>query len=147
MDSKGRVSIPSKFRDILHKHYDDQLIVSLGRGFLVAYPNEEWEKLEENVRRLPPFSNVVKEYKRLVISAAQECPIDGQGRILVPPELRDRAGLKEKILFVGMIECFEIWDRNAYLGKYDQMMEKLPEIEEQLFLMSSSKTGSQNEPR
>jgi len=146
MDKKGRVSIPSKFREILPEEFPDQLILSLGQGCVVAYSVDEWEKLEDSIRQMPTFSNVVKEYKRLFISSAQDCPIDSQGRILVPPELRDRAGLKEKILFVGMIECFELWDRKAYLEKYEPKMEELSQIEEQLHLMTQ-KNRAERDPR
>ena len=146
MDKKGRVSIPSKFRDILREHYGEQLILSLRKGCVVAYPTKEWEKLEDSIGKLPPFSNIVKEYKRVFISNAQDCPIDSQGRILVPPELRDRAGLKEKILFVGMTEYFELWDRNAYLETYEHKLEELPQIEEQLHLMTQ-KNRAEHDPR
>jgi MraZ protein len=118
MDKKGRVSIPVRFRDTLRKKYDEQLILSVGEGCLVAYPLEEWEELEDSLQKLPRFSPVVKKYKRMLVSTAQECPLDSQGRILVPPELRARGALKDKILFVGMIHYFEVWDRDAYMKKY-----------------------------
>jgi len=132
MDSKGRVSIPVRFRDTLRTDYDEQLILSVGEGCLVAYPLEEWEKLEDSLQQFPRFSRVVKDYKRMFVSAAQECPLDSQGRILVPPELRIRASLTDKILFVGMIDYFEVWNRDQYMQKYVPMLEKISEIEEEL---------------
>jgi len=74
------------------------------------------------------------------MSAAQECPLDTQGRILVPPELRNRAQLSGKILFVSMIDCFEIWKRDAYMEKYGNRIEAISEIEEQLSQLPK-KTG------
>lgn len=135
MDKKGRVSIPVRFRDTLRARYDEQLIVSVSEGCLVAYPFEEWEKLEDSLQELPRFSRVVKEYKRLFISAAQECALDSQGRILVPPELRTRANLHDKVLFVGMTDYFEIWNREQYIEKYVPMMDEMPDMEKQLSLM------------
>jgi MraZ protein len=132
MDSKGRVSIPVRFRDTLRADYDEQLILSVGEGCLVAYPLEEWEKLEDSLQKLPRFSRVVKDYKRMFVSSAQECPLDSQGRILVPPELRIRASLTDKILFVGMIDYFEVWNRDQYMQKYVPMLEKISEIEEEM---------------
>lgn len=143
MDKKGRVSIPVRFRETLRDRYNEQLILSVWHGCLVAYPFEEWEKLEDNLQQFPRFSTVVKDYKRVFISAAQETPLDSQGRILIPPELRTRAGLQDKVFFVGMTDHFEIWNRDHYMQKYDPMVEKIPEIEEQLSLMSQkSREGS-----
>ena len=136
MDKKGRISIPSRFRETLRNDYDEQLVLSLGEGCVVAYPLEEWERLEDNLQKFPRFSSVVKEYKRVFVSSAQECPLDSQGRILIPPELRDRAGLKDKVLFVGMIDSFELWNREVYMEKYAPMTTKISEIEEQLHRMS-----------
>ncbi len=138
MDKKGRVSIPVRFRDTLKNHYDEQLILSVGEGCLVAYPLPEWESLEDNLQRLPKFSSVVKDYKRVFMSTAQECPLDSQGRILVPPELRGRAKLNGKVLFVGMIEYFEVWDLGLYTDKYVPMIEKISEIEDKLDKMSET---------
>jgi len=132
MDKKGRVSIPVRFRDTLRTRYDEQLILSVSDGCLVAYPFEEWEKLEDNLQQLPRFSRVVKEYKRLFVSAAQECALDSQGRILVPPELRLRADLQDKVLFVGMTDYFEIWNRDQYVEKYVTRVGTIPEVEEEL---------------
>jgi len=139
MDKKGRVSIPVRFRETLRGRYDEQLILSLWHGCLVAYPFEEWEKLEDNVEQLPRFSPVVKDYKRVFISAAQECPLDSQGRILIPPELRTRASLQDKVFFVGMTDHFEIWNRDQYMQKYEPMLEKISEIEEELSLLSEKR--------
>jgi MraZ protein len=136
MDKKGRVSIPVRFRDTLRTRYDEQLILSVWEGCLVAYPFEEWEKLEDNLQQLPRFTRVVKDYKRMFISAAQECPLDSQGRILIPPELRMRAALQDKVLFVGMTDFFEIWNRDQYMEKYVPMLEKISEIEEELSLLT-----------
>lgn len=102
----------------------------------MAYPFEEWERLEDRLQQFPRFSSVVKEYKRVFVSSAQECPLDSQGRILIPPELRERVGLKDKVLFVGMIDSFEIWNRDVYMDKYASMTAKISEIEEQLHRLS-----------
>ena len=136
MDKKGRVSIPVRFRDTLRTRYDEQLILSVGDGCLVAYPLPEWESLEDKLQQFPKFNGVVKDYKRVFMSTAQECPLDSQGRILVPPELRGRAKLNGKVLFVGMIDYFEIWDHEAYKEKYLPMLENISEIEDKLNSMS-----------
>jgi len=136
LDKKGRISIPVRFREILRHRYDDQLVLAPSDNCLKAYPVEEWERLEENVLKFPRFSKVVKDYQRLFLSAGQDCPIDPQGRILIPPELRARASLKDKVLFVSMLEHFEIWNRDVYMQRYEQLMDKISDIEDELAQMA-----------
>ena len=133
LDKKGRVSIPVRFREIIRAQYDDQLVLSPREGgCLRAYPLLEWERLEENLKRFTKFNRTVDNFKRLLFSSAQDCTLDGQGRILVPPELRERAGLKDKVLFVGMMEFFEIWDRDTFSEKYTPTDDTISEMEEEL---------------
>jgi len=140
MDKKGRVSIPSRFREILKSDYDEQVVLSPGDGCLEAYPLEEWLEHEDTILKIRRFSKSQKKYKRHVTSHALECPIDSQGRVLVPPKLRERAGLKDKILFVGMIDYFEVWDQDAYEEEDANMSDKVSELEEALFHIED-KTG------
>jgi len=133
LDKKGRVSIPARFREILREQYNDQLLISHRQKCLVAYPLEEWEKLEDKILQLPQFSKDVKDYQRTFLSAAQECSVDAQGRILIPPELRARVGLKDRALFVGMLSHFEIWAHAAFQDEHAPKMENISELEHNLF--------------
>ena len=133
LDKKGRVSIPVKFREILRAQYDDQLVLSPREsGCIRAYPLLEWERLEENLKRFNKFNKTVVNFKRMLFSSAQDCSIDAQGRILVHPELRERVGLGEKVLFVGMMEFFEIWNRDHFVERFTPTGDVLPEIEDEL---------------
>ena len=133
LDKKGRISIPVRFREIIRAQYDDQLVLSPREGgCLRAYPLLEWERLEENLKRFTKFNKAVDNFKRVLFSSAHDCNLDGQGRILVPPELRERAGLQEKVLFVGMMEFFEIWNRDTFFEKYIATGDTLSEMEEEL---------------
>jgi MraZ protein len=133
LDKKGRVSIPVRFREILRAQYDDQLVLSpRGSGCIRAYPLLEWERLEENLKRFNKFNRTVDDFKRTLFSSAQDCSMDGQGRILVHPELRERVGLGEKVLFVGMMEFFEIWNRDHFVQKFTPTDDTILEIEEEL---------------
>jgi MraZ protein len=133
LDKKGRVSIPVRFRDVLRSQYDDQLVLSpRDGGCLRAYPLLEWERLEENLKRFNKFNRTVDDFKRMLFSSAQDCTVDAQGRILVPPDLRERAGLGEKVLFVGMMEFFEIWNRETFLDKFTPTGDAISEIEAEL---------------
>jgi MraZ protein len=115
VDSKGRVSIPAKFRELLAEKYDDRLILTNFDRCLVAYPYEEWRVLEERVGSLSMVKKEVKAFQRFFISGATECPIDKLGRILVPPTLRDYAQLGRNVVFAGMLRKFEIWSKERWL--------------------------------
>ena len=115
VDSKGRVSIPAKFRELLTEKCDDRLIVTNFDRCLVAYPYEEWRVLEDRVSSLSMVKKEVKAFQRFFISGATECPIDKLGRILVPPTLRDYAQLGKNVVFAGMLRKFEIWSKERWL--------------------------------
>lgn len=114
IDGKGRTSIPSKFREILASNYDERLIITNFDNCLWSYPAAEWQVIENKVAALPQFREDVKALQRFFISAATECPIDKQGRILIPPTLRTYAGLEKEIVFVGMTKRIEIWSRERW---------------------------------
>src|SRR5574341_624452 len=96
IDSKGRISMPSKFREILNKKYDDRLVITNFDRCLVAFPYEEWFSLVE--QKMSSFSLVRKEtsaFLRFFYSSAIDCAIDKQGRLLIPQTLSDYATLKK----------------------------------------------------
>ena len=100
IDNKGRLSIPSKFRDILMAQGDERLIVTNFDGCLWAYPFWEWKTVEEKVAALPQFKPEVKDLQRFFISAASECPLDPNGRIVIPPA-RKRYGSRRQNASIG----------------------------------------------
>jgi MraZ protein len=109
IDTKGRLSVPSRFREILSTSFDERLIITNFDECLWAYPVPEWQELERKVGALPQFMDEVKALQRAFISAAAECPVDRQGRILIPSSLRDYAGLRKDVVIVGMTRRFELW--------------------------------------
>lgn len=125
LDGKGRVSIPSRFREVLAANYDERLIVTNFDGCLWAYPVSEWQRIEEKVAALPQFKPEVKALQRVFISAAAECAIDKNGRILIPPTLRDYAGITRDLVFVGMTKRIEIWAKGRWGKVFTQSQEDL----------------------
>ena len=101
--------MPATFRRALGKDARKSLVVTLLDGCLAAYPPEEWEKLEVQLRGLPAFSKPVKALTRLLASRAADCPLDSQGRILLPLPLRQGAGLHAEAVVVGVLNRFEVW--------------------------------------
>jgi len=116
IDPKGRVIIPSPFREIIFTNYSTKLYITndVFDKCLHIYPQEEWSKLEEKVRPLPKSQEEVKFFMRRVIASAQEVELDKQGRILVPAAHRQDAALNAEIVIVGQIDKIELWDRKEW---------------------------------
>ncbi len=120
LDAKGRLRIPTKFRDILQNHYTDALIVAQLGECLVAYPPERWdEEIESKALHLSEVLPEHRSFLRRFISSAAECEFDNQGRILIPPMLRDDARLGQEVVLAGLLKNFEIWDRATWSSQAD----------------------------
>jgi MraZ protein len=127
MDSKGRVSIPSRYREILQERKDRQLILTNFGGYVLAFPQSEWAQIEVKFAQQPLFRKEVRDFQRFLISGVEECPLDRQGRILISPNLRNYAKLSREVCLVGAIRCFEIWDRQAFEGHRQQLEQSISE--------------------
>ena len=128
VDSKGRVSVPSKFRDIIADRYDGRLVMAMDFDLCVTiYPLEEWEKLEEKIKTLPMMKQEVKDFMRFFFSSATECELDKQGRILIPPPHRERASIQKNVMLVGIMNKIEVWDAKAWEARNSQNGNKIGE--------------------
>jgi MraZ protein len=125
IDAKGRVSLPQRFRDLLSRNSgqddggdadsDASLIITTGIDkCLVAYPKTEWEAFEARLAALPQFDPAVVQVKRIYVAGATECTIDNHGRLLVPPMLREYAGLTRDVVFAGMVATIELWAKETW---------------------------------
>lgn len=132
VDAKGRVAIPAKFREILNTHFDERLIVTHYDQCLWAYPVPVWQEFEKKIISLPQFLEEVKVLQRVFVSAAAECPLDKQGRILLPPTLREYAGLNSEAVLVGMTQRIEIWSKSRWKRVFDDSQKKLESMQEKL---------------
>ena len=99
LDAKGRIRIPTRFRDILKTRYEDRFVITNLDRCLVAYPLQEWEIIEEKLGSLSLVRQDVKAFQRFFISGATECSFDKQGRVLIPQTLREigRASCRERV--------------------------------------------------
>ncbi|HEX9883341.1 MAG TPA: division/cell wall cluster transcriptional repressor MraZ [Desulfobaccales bacterium] len=127
MDNKGRVSIPSRYREVLQERNDRQLILTNFGGYILAFPQSEWVKIEAKFAEQPLFRKELRAFQRFLISGVEECPLDRQGRILIPPNLRDYAKLSREVCLVGAIRCFEVWDRQTFEAHRTQLEESITE--------------------
>ena len=114
IDSKGRIIIPTRFRDIIIEGGNNGLMISKLDGGLVAYTIEEWNKIESKILSMAEKSENMRRFRRVFIGGAFECSADKQGRILIPPALRQYAELKKEIALVGVLDHFEIWSRESW---------------------------------
>ena len=113
IDAKGRTSLPARYRDVLGAANDQRLVVTraLFDRCLHLYPMRAWEELEAKIADMPQFDPNVVSFRRLYLSAAVECDLDKQGRILIPPSLRDHAELEKEVLWAGMGRTAELWSK------------------------------------
>jgi MraZ protein len=134
IDPKGRLSIPSRYREELAARSVTTLVLSEGDHCVWAWPLDAWERLEEKLGQHPQLSPERRNIVRVVVASAKECPVDRAGRTLVPPELREFAGLKKDVVITGALELFEIWSRERWTDHrqtlrsgFDEMTRKLAE--------------------
>jgi len=114
IDSKGRIIIPSKFRDVIKAQESNGVMVSRIDGGLVAYTYDEWYNIETRILSLAEKSENMRRFRRVFIGGAFECACDKQDRILIPQNLRQYAELDKDIVLVGVLDHFEIWSRQSW---------------------------------
>lgn len=125
VDPKGRVNIPSKFRDMLQKNGEDLVVITNLDGCLLVYPYSEWLRIEERVARAPSMNVNVASFVRFFLGSASEVGIDKQGRILIPQSLRDYAGFEKEVVITGVGKKFEIWSKGAYFDNFKDSVEMM----------------------
>ncbi len=127
LDTKGRLRIPAKFREVLQTHYTDSLFISVHGECLVAYPPEKWEEMEAKASNLSQVLPDHRSFVRNFISGAEQCDFDNEGRILIPPLLRKEAHLDREVMIVGALFSFEIWDKALWDLQYMRYKENEPQ--------------------
>lgn len=129
LDTKGRMIVPAKFRDELTEHF----VITRGLDkCLFGYPLDEWKRIEEKLKTLPITKRDARKFMRLFFSGAVEVEIDKQGRINIPKNLMEYAGLSKECTVIGVSSRIEIWDRNSWNNFYDDTEEHYEEIAEEL---------------
>lgn len=122
----GRVSIPSKFREVCRDKYGEEtFVITNFDKCLVAYPLKEWNEIENKISELPQFRQDVSAFMRYLMGGAVDCPIDSQGRVLITQSLRNHANIQKEVVMIGMLKKIEIWskeiwDKEESLSSYEQ---------------------------
>jgi MraZ protein len=133
IDAKGRTSLPARYRDALEASGERRIVLTSALDpCLVAYAMPEWAAFEERLGRLPQFDRAVQKLKRIYLSGAVECEVDDSGRILVPPTLRDYAGLAKDVLWAGSGKYAELWDKQAWRTHFETTEDERRDISARL---------------
>jgi MraZ protein len=114
IDDKGRIVIPSRFREIVRSEGADGLMISGMDDCLLAYSFAEWSHLEFKIKQLAEKNEHMRRFRRMFIGSAFECLCDKQDRVLIPPTLREYADLTKDIVLTGVTDHFEIWNRERW---------------------------------
>ncbi len=121
LDGKGRLSVPTRHRDVLSASAAGQLTITKHpHGCLMLFPRPEWEKFRERIAALPMSAQW---WKRIFLGNAMDAEIDGTGRVLISPELREAAGISKEAVLLGMGNFFELWDKTTYDAQEAQAMQ------------------------
>ena len=112
LDVKGRLSVPSRHRDVLVANAEGQLTITKHpHGCLLLFPRPAWDRFAERIATLPMDAQW---WKRIFLGNAMDVELDGTGRVLVSPELREAAGITKEVIMLGMGAHFELWDKATY---------------------------------
>ncbi len=120
LDAKGRLAIPTRYRERITASCDGQLVATVDKDYcLLIYPFPDWEEIEMKLVALPSLNKQARRLQRLMVGYATEIDIDGHGRILLPRELREFAGLGRQAILLGQGNKFELWDEDSWNKKRD----------------------------
>ncbi len=127
LDAKGRLSVPTRHRDVLSATAAGQITITKHpHGCLMLFPRPEWEKFRERIGELPMSAQW---WKRIFLGNAMDVEMDGTGRVLVSPELRAAASIGKDTILLGMGNHFELWDKATYDAQEAQAMQgEMPDV-------------------
>ncbi len=115
LDSKGRMAIPSRYRERLISRSEGKLVVTVDRDHcLLIYPLPDWEKVQRKLDALPSFNKMARETQRLMVGYATDVELDGHGRILLSKALCEFAALDKQAMLLGQTNRFELWDEDRW---------------------------------
>ncbi|QSX33984.1 division/cell wall cluster transcriptional repressor MraZ [Shewanella avicenniae] len=129
LDAKGRIAMPMRYRDLLRADSDGKLVVTVDiqAKCLLIYPIHEWLVIAAKLQKLSDMQPHERALKRLMLGYAQECELDSNGRILLTPPLRKYAELDKKLMLVGQLNKFELWDEQLWQQQLDASLALIQE--------------------
>ncbi len=127
LDAKGRLSVPTRHREVLSATASGQLTITRHpHGCLMVFPRPEWEQFRARIAALPMSAQW---WKRILLGNAMDVEMDGTGRVLISPELRAATGIEKETMLLGMGNHFELWDKATYEAQEAQAMQgEMPDV-------------------
>jgi MraZ protein len=120
LDSKGRLAIPSRHRDVLLAHCAGQLVLTADAdGCLLFYPQPEWEPIRDKLLKMSALDPRIRALQRRLIGYAEEVEMDAAGRVLISPALRSYATLDKRVMLIGQGNKFELWDEAKWTAQQE----------------------------
>jgi MraZ protein len=133
LDRKGRLIVPSKFREAIKEAYAEKLYITRGLDkCLFVFTEEEWKVQESKFRSMPFTKSEYRKFNRIFFSGALDVIPDKQGRILLPAYLKEYAQIKKDVIFIGVSNRIEIWSKDLWRDFYGSSKESFEEISENL---------------
>src|SRR3990172_12275719 len=120
LDSKGRLAIPARHRDMLLAHCAGQLVLTADAdGCLLLYPQPEWQPIREKLMQLSAFNPRIRALQRFLVGHAEDVVMDAAGRVLISPTLRSYAVLDKRVMLIGQGNKFELWDETKWQAQQE----------------------------
>lgn len=131
MDAKGRIAIPTRVRELLQDICEGRVVLTAHteNRCLHVFPESQWQEILPKIEALPTFNKISRRAKLLLMGHASPLDLDGNGRILVPPTLREYASLEKKLMLVGQGKGLELWSEEKFAQYIDASVddEEMPE--------------------
>jgi len=123
LDTKGRMVMPTRYRDRLQELCGGKLVITVDKDqCLLIYPLPDWEEIERKLMRLPTLNPQARRLQRLMVGHATDLELDGHGRLLLPPKLREFAALTREAMLIGQGMRFELWDEARWNARRDEWL-------------------------
>jgi MraZ protein len=123
LDDKGRMVVPTRYRERISERAEGKLVVTVDRDqCLLIYPLPDWEQIERKLMGLPTLHAQARRLQRLMVGHATDLELDGHGRLLLPPELREFAALGRHAMLIGQGNRFELWDESRWNERRDEWL-------------------------
>ncbi len=129
LDAKGRLAIPARHREALHVQGEGRLVLTAHpHRCLLLYPQPEWEPIQQKIMSLPSLDKQASLLQRLLVGFAEDVEMDGAGRVLVSPVLRQFAGLEKQVMLVGQGSHFELWSEASWRAQLEEALAQADQV-------------------